>query len=109
MNTENVISDVVAKGTALSVAKAHSVGRLPQVTTQLIFRNVLIHSHCYVNFDQNILENIISTGVAKGIALLLRPTLQLGGFKAAQMSLYNNFLVKFEFLTCFIKILPSGS
>ena len=31
---------------------------------------------------KNILENIISTGVAKGIALLLRPILQLGGFKA---------------------------
>ena len=34
------------------VAKADSVGRVPEVTTQLIFRNVLIHSHYSVNFDQ---------------------------------------------------------
>ena len=57
---------------------------------------------------KNILENIISTGVAEGIALLLGPIFQRNVFKAAQKS-PNKFSVNFQFLTCFIKILPLGS
>ena len=58
---------------------------------------------------KNISEKIISTGVAKGVTLLLGPILQRNGFKAAQKSPNNKFSVNFEFLTCFIKILPLGS
>ena len=47
---------------------------------------------------KNFLENIISTSIAKDIALLVRSILQRDGFKAAQMSLNNMFSVKSEFL-----------
>ena len=69
-------------------------------THHTIFSNIPIISHYYVNFDQKLsLENIISTDVAKGIALLLGPIVQRNVFKVAQKSPNNKFSVNFQFLT----------